>query len=80
LLLVQTNASSSSGRDGSRRGSSEYGVEEIVERRDERLGMRGGGGAALNMVAMGMESRSERDKRCGWRGSVGVFGSEGGFL
>jgi hypothetical protein len=21
-----------------------------------------------------------RDKRCGWRGSVGVFGSEGGFL
>jgi hypothetical protein len=82
LLLVQTNASSSSGRDGSRRGSSEYGVEEIGERREERLGIRGGGGAALNMVGMGMgmESRSERDKRCGWRGSVGVFGSEGGFL
>jgi hypothetical protein len=24
-------------------------------------------------------SREERDKRCGWRGSVGVFG-EGGFV
>jgi hypothetical protein len=46
----------------------------------ERLGMRGGGGQNLG-VGMGMgESRSERDKRCGWRGSVGVFGSEGGFL
>jgi len=82
LLLVQTNASSSSGRDGSRRGSSEYGVEEPLER--EKLGMRGGGGQNLGVgmgMGMGMgESRSERDKRCGWRGSVGVFGSEGGFL
>lgn len=51
LLLVQTNASSSSGRDGSRRTSSECGVEG-----------------------------DDRDKRCGWRGSVGVFGGEGGFL
>jgi hypothetical protein len=80
LLLVQTNASSSSGRDGSRRGSSEYGVEETGEK--ERLGMRGGGGSI--MVGTGGEGRSERDrerdKRCGWRGSVGVFGSEGGFL
>jgi hypothetical protein len=74
LLLVQTNASSSSGRDGSRRGSSEYGVEE--GRAEERLGLRGGG---LMSREVG-ESRSERDKRCGWRGSVGVFGSEGGFL
>jgi hypothetical protein len=24
--------------------------------------------------------RDPRDKRCGWRGSVGVFGGEGGFL
>ena len=36
LLLVQTNASSSSGRDGSRRGSSEYGVEE--GRAEDKLG------------------------------------------
>lgn len=78
LLLVQTNASSSSGRDGSRRGSSEYGVDEPVERERERLGMRGGGGAGLSL-SIGESSR-ERDKRCGWRGSVGVFGSEGGFL
>ena len=77
LLLVQTNASSSSGRDGSRRGSSEYGIEELGER--ERLGMRGGGGAGM---MMGSAERIERemDKRCGWRGSVGVFGPEGGFL
>lgn len=60
LLLVQTNASSSSGRDGSRRTSSEYGFEE------ERPGLRGGAG-------------STPDKRCGWRGSVGVMG-EGGFM
>jgi hypothetical protein len=63
LLLVQTNASSSSGRDGSRRTSSEYGVEE------EKLVAREAG-----------ISPSERDKRCGWRGSVGIFGSEGGFV
>jgi hypothetical protein len=67
LLLVQTNASSSSGRDGSRRGSSEYGDEEKMAR--SSLSMRGG------------EWEKERgDKRCGWRGSVGVFGGEGGFL
>jgi hypothetical protein len=57
LLLVQTNASSSSGRDGSRRTSSEYGFEE------DRSG-----------------PSSERDKRCAWRGSVGVVGGEGGFM
>jgi hypothetical protein len=64
LLLVQTNASSSSGRDGSRRGSSEFGEEG-----GEKSGLRGGG-----------LEKENRDKRCGWRGSVGVFGSEGGFL
>jgi hypothetical protein len=63
LLLVQTNASSSSGRDGSRRTSSEYGLE----------GLEGG------LRSPGV-SNENRDKRCGWRGSVGVFGGEGGFL
>ncbi|CAG8954142.1 hypothetical protein HYFRA_00009246 [Hymenoscyphus fraxineus] len=62
LLLVQTNASSTSGKDCSRRTSSEYGFE--VEDR----GLRSPGSA------------DSRDKRCGWRGSVGVFGNEGGFL
>jgi hypothetical protein len=59
LLLVQTNASSS----GSRRTSSEYGVDE------ERPvpGLRGG-------------AITSSDKRCGWRGSVGVRGTEGGFM
>jgi hypothetical protein len=32
-------------------------------------------------VMTGMGSEWDfRDKRCGWRGSVGVFGGEGGFL
>jgi hypothetical protein len=64
LLLVQTNASSSSGRDGSRRTSSEYGIES--EDRSGRSPVPG--------------DRDARDKRCSWRGSVGVFGGEGGFL
>jgi len=72
LLLVQTNNSSTSGRDGSGRGSSEYGVEEFDRSNSNNkmgISMRGGDMAAQN-----------RDKRCGWRGSVGAFGAEGGFL
>lgn len=64
LLLVQTNQS------GSNRGSSEIDVQNR---------------AAAN--ARGMpppptndKEREAWEKRCGWRGSVGVFGSEGGFL
>lgn len=55
LLLLQTNASSNSGIDGSRRTSSEFDPEHVGP-------------------------SSERDKRCGWRGSVGAFGGDGGFL
>ncbi|KAG0648569.1 hypothetical protein D0Z07_5390 [Hyphodiscus hymeniophilus] len=71
LLLVQsnTNVSSSSGREGSRRESSEYGADG-----DER-GMR----ASINLRGGASETET-REKRCGWRGSVGVFGGEGGFL
>ena len=77
LLLVQsnTNASSSSGREGSRRGSSEYGADG--EERGLRASVNLRGGATGG--GMGSE-RDTRDKRCGWRGSVGVFGGEGGFL
>jgi hypothetical protein len=66
LLLVQTNASSSSGRDGSRRPSSEFAAES-----DEKV--------QSPQTAPPLRA-DPRDKRCGWRGSVGVFGSEGGFL
>lgn len=72
LLLVQTNASSSSGRDGSRRTSSEYGAEEERMARHTSVGVRGS--------APSNAERDSRDKKCVWRGSVGVFGSEGGFL
>lgn len=63
LLLVQTNASSTSGRTSSEIGA----ADEVIARRNS-IGLRGGG-----------EIR-EKDKRCGWRGSVGAFGGEGGFL
>ncbi|KAI1375178.1 hypothetical protein F4677DRAFT_460989 [Hypoxylon crocopeplum] len=65
LLLVQTNASANSSR-----GSSETdGTQQTTPPRSA-LSPRGG--------AM---SPSERDERCRWRGSVGVFGAnEGGFL
>ena len=68
LLLVQTNASSSSGRDGSHRDSSEYGADEERSRHQSSAGARGS------------ISPSEGDRRRACRGSVGVFGGEGGFL
>ncbi|KAI2463430.1 hypothetical protein F4781DRAFT_416696 [Annulohypoxylon bovei var. microspora] len=66
LLLVQTNASANSSR-----GSSEIdGTQQATPPRGGALSPRGG---AL--------SPTERDERCRWRGSVGVFGAnEGGFL
>ncbi|CZT07713.1 hypothetical protein WAI453_005166 [Rhynchosporium graminicola] len=68
LLLVQTNNSSSSGRE-----SSEFGDEEFERSNTNmnKISMRGGDGD------LAMQSW---DKRCGWRGSVGAFDSEGGFL
>ncbi|KAH7377940.1 hypothetical protein BKA64DRAFT_246260 [Cadophora sp. MPI-SDFR-AT-0126] len=72
LLLVQTNNSSNSGRDGSRRGSSEYGIEE-----SDRSNMNHNMGISMRGGDMAVQNR---DKRCGWRGSVGAFGAEGGFL
>ncbi|KAH9901852.1 hypothetical protein F4778DRAFT_791449 [Xylariomycetidae sp. FL2044] len=75
LLLVQTNTST-----GSSRGSS-HNSTEIMD----------GGGAlqttprgALSPRTAGAASGltpAEREERCRWRGSVGVFGSaDGGFL
>lgn len=65
LLLVQTNASANSSR-----GSSEVDGPQQATPPRGALSPRGG---AL--------SPSERDERCRWRGSVGVFGTnEGGFL
>lgn len=93
LLLVQTNASSNSGRgdsirerDDSRRGSvSDYGLEsppELVGEGDfdTRRGLRASNGLSLRG---GDVQGVDRDvvKRCGggFRG-MGVFGGEGGFL
>lgn len=65
LLLVQTNQSTTSSR-----GSSELegGVQQPST-------PRGG----LNPRGTPLSPNQDRDERCGWRGSVGVFG-DGGFV
>ncbi|RDW94326.1 hypothetical protein BP5796_00089 [Coleophoma crateriformis] len=76
LLLVQTNNSSSSGSQQSKPGSSETsgGVEnEDSTRHVPRNSVNPRGGSSQSAT-------EQRDKRCGWRGSVGVFGNEGGFV
>ncbi|ESZ94528.1 hypothetical protein SBOR_5071 [Sclerotinia borealis F-4128] len=94
LLLVQTNASSNSGRgdsfrerDDSRRGSvSDHELEsppELVEEGDFE-GRRGGLRSSNGLSMRGGDGQSvDRDmaKRCGRGfGGMGVFGGEGGFL
>lgn len=68
LLLVQTNASG-----GSSRGSTEIDIQPSSVPR-----------GTLNPRATGPpprdRERDESDRRCGWRNSVGVVGTEGGFL
>ncbi|KAH8733419.1 hypothetical protein BGZ61DRAFT_344537 [Ilyonectria robusta] len=65
LLLVQTNASWSS------RGSSEIDIQSSSIPRGT-LNPRGTGAPPRD--------RDENDRRCGWRNSVGVISSDGGFL
>jgi hypothetical protein len=67
LLLVQTNVSG-----GSSRPSSEVDVSSSLGRTG--LNPRGSG------VPPRERDRDDQEKRCGWRGSVGVIGTEGGFL
>lgn len=70
LLLVQTNASG-----GSSQRSSEVDISSMANPR-----------TSLRPPAPGQPSRNrdqchdEHEKRCSWRGSVGVVGSEGGFF
>ncbi|TGO57014.1 hypothetical protein BOTNAR_0210g00020 [Botryotinia narcissicola] len=92
LLLVQTNASSNSGRgdsfrerDDSRRDSvSDYGLESAPELAEDneiegRRGFRGNNGLSLRGGDVQVADREM--KRCGggFRG-MGVLGGEGGFL
>jgi hypothetical protein len=78
LLMVQTNASA-----GSSRGSSETELhqQQQQQQQQQQLSARG----FLHPRGAPPPPANERDreaweKRCGWRGSVGVFGTEGGFL
>jgi hypothetical protein len=65
LLLVQTNVSGGSSRPGS-----EVDIPSSLGRTG--LNARGAGPPPRD--------REDQEKRCGWRGSVGVIGTEGGFL
>jgi hypothetical protein len=69
LLLVQNNTSGASSR------SSDADSQH-------QLTSRGAGNSASSQqnTLVNDRDRDSQDKRCGWRGSVGVFGSEGGFL
>jgi hypothetical protein len=67
LLLVQTNTSVG----GSSRGSSEVDPHQLAR---GNLQPRSGG------MQQPTAGDREADMRCGWRGSVGVFGAEGGFI
>jgi hypothetical protein len=70
LLLVQTNVSSGG---ASSRGSSE--LDQLPSPVP-----RGNLQPRTAQPPPNPRDREEWEKRCGWRGSVGVFGSEGGFL
>ncbi len=64
LLLVQTNQSTTSSR-----GSSDMeGYTPSTPR------------GGLNPRGTPLSPDRDRDERCGWRGSVGVFGGDGGFV
>lgn len=69
LLLVQTNASG-----GSSHVSSEAEIQASSALRTN-LSLRPVGQPSRNH-----KERDDHDRRCGWRGSVGVVGTEGGFL
>lgn len=75
LLLVQTNASSGSSRSGGGDvDASNYQAQlgGIVPRSSP--GIR----SSIGPPPHRDWERDEQDKRCGWRGSVGVLGSDGG--
>ncbi|KZZ96609.1 hypothetical protein AAL_03838 [Moelleriella libera RCEF 2490] len=68
LLLVQTNVSAGSSHVGS-----ETDTQNGAPPSRTSLALRGG-------PPLRTKDREELDRRCGWRGSVGVVGTEGGFL
>lgn len=71
LLLVQTNTSG-----GSSRRSSEIDIHSSSVSRPRLISRGPGPGSASTRD----RERDDYDKRCGWRGSVGVVNNEGGFL
>jgi hypothetical protein len=69
LLLVQTNTSG-----GSSHISSEVDAQPSSSAPRANLSQRG------TAPPRRSKDRDDQDRRCGWRGSVGVVGTDGGFL
>ncbi|EFY88844.1 hypothetical protein J3458_013346 [Metarhizium acridum] len=70
LLLVQTNASG-----GSSHVSSEVDTQPCSSAPRTNLTLRGTG-----PLPPRPRDREDQDRRCGWRSSVGMVGTEGGFV
>ncbi|KAK9444998.1 hypothetical protein VB005_01460 [Metarhizium brunneum] len=70
LLLVQTNASG-----GSSRASSEVDAQPCSSAPRTNLTLRGTG-----PLPPRPRDREDQDRRCAWRSSVGMVGTEGGFV
>ena len=68
LLVVQTNVSGGSSHVGS-----ETDLQSASAARHRSM-VRGSNGSSRT------KDRDEQDRKCGWRGSVGVVGTDGGFL
>ncbi|KAJ9148373.1 hypothetical protein NKR23_g5037 [Pleurostoma richardsiae] len=76
LLLVQTNASNASSRASSEGDTQQQQPQQhLTPSSRSAVGPRG-----TLIPPPGDTDREAWEKRCGWRGSVGVLGSEGGFL
>src|SRR3569833_1921115 len=77
LLLVQTNVSAGA---GSSRGSSELDIQQSSSTTSTAAAASGKASRHHNPRATPVPAPIDTEK-CGWRGSVGVFGAaEGGFL
>jgi hypothetical protein len=86
LLLSQTNTGGSVSRAGSDADSQTTQVQFPLQIQQSSQSKPGGTSSQRGSVVLVLPpGANERDrenweKRCGWRGSVGVFGAEGGFL
>ena len=72
LLLVQTNASGTNSQRSS--------MVDVSTSAIPRTSLKPPGAGAPLQLPQARERREEQDRPCGWRNSVGVVSSEGGFF